>query len=112
MADQIDSTTTYFVKWITPFGSYCREFLTSTVIPSTLNQIQIGSAFTNWSNTLSMAIEFQYFDSDIDNRDAFFRDIIRFFNDVYFIAPLEAQMRLVDRSGGESYFYVNSYKSK
>ncbi|XP_059097691.1 cholinesterase-like [Tigriopus californicus] len=101
----------YFLKEIIDRLSIrdLRNFVDSTLIPATINQLSaIGDKVVPRD-----VISFQYFGQYLDARDKskVFDDIIDFYNEAYFMAPLERQMNLIHSSGGQIHFYLNTYRS-
>lgn len=100
---KFEFTSSSNMKW----GS--RNFVDSTVIPATISQISSISDKVVPRDVIS----FQYFGQYLDARDKskVFDNIIDFYNEAYFMAPLERQMNLIQSSGGQIHFYLNTYRS-
>ena len=45
-----------------------------------------------------------------EDRSKRYDDVIRFFTDGYFFAPIEKQMRLLSAAGATVYFYTNDFR--
>ena len=45
-----------------------------------------------------------------EDRSKRYDDVIRFFTEAYFFAPIEKQMRMISAAGGIVYYYTNDFR--
>lgn len=89
-----------------------RNLLRDQVIPSVLRQLNVSEST---HDILKEMIFFKYFSPEIIDprtKDQIFDQIIEFFTDIYFAAPLEKQLNDYADALGTSFFYTNSFVAR